>query len=762
MEEVVRLPIQVVDEYSGQLRALQESFKNIKQPDSVKNLSQTFDKIKESAHNLTSFLETGVKAALSGVGIGAFSVTAGISAIAASSLSFGSTIVGLKRVSDETGISIQKLNLLTKAAGKFGVSSETIAPSIKKLTENLRDLSYGYGSLPALNNVKGGPELLARLKKAKTVDEANQIALDAIANTKDNVSKRRLSAILYGNEEMANFGLRGKAAMDKTLSNTGQDIRQIKPDDIKNAEALTKAVGSVKESFQALKEGLGSVLMPTIAELASKLKDFINGNREFLEGKFKEAVGAVINFVKDINWKELGNQIQNFYQAVKDVVKFIGWLLPEKSQYTKSLESVPDKIREAIEKQHPGGSWEYDPRQKESRYRFKDEGAHWYEGSKTLYPSDVIRSQQQPGGVWSDEYDKKSGSVRRFYKFNNQNEDEQNNGLLHRSSYRFGEDADPFGQQKLLQNIALKNIGVGGANSAATTGESSAQRIIKQGVFEALLLFKQWLEVSANEANNFGGNSSGYGNGGGVQKASYTPGRNGGYDAEVPHVSGKTVARGSLAKNQKEAYAALRDEGLSHEDAKTLVGNISGESLANPADYHWDKSHMAQGIVQWDNRRSADIKRQFGKEPRFMSVREQVRAMMWEIKNKYKKTWAAINDKSLSPEKKMSVIVRDYERPGNAEQAIRQRLQHRNGLKVDGQEEQLRQAAPEKKKTPASSNFIQAAFNGANANRDVNGSLDIRLMGFPKGTQTKTDMKDLFRKVEITKARPMVESSMEI
>lgn len=735
MEEVVRLPIKVVDEYSGQLRALQESFKNIKQPDSVKNLSQTFDKIKESAHNLTSFLETGVKAALSGVGIGAFSVTAGISAIAASSLSFGSTIVGLKRVSDETGISIQKLNLLTKAAGKFGVSSETIAPSIKKLTENLRDLSYGYGSLPALNNVKGGPELLARLKKAKTVDEANQIALDAIANTKDNVSKRRLSAILYGNEEMANFGLRGKAAMDKTLSNTGQDIRQIKPDDIKNAEALAKAVGSVKESFQALKEGLGSVLMPTIAELAGKLKDFINGNREFLEGKFKEAVEAVINFVKDINWKELGSAIQNFYQTVKDVVKFIGGLLPEKSQYTKSLESVPDQIREAIEKQHPGGSWEYDPKQKESRYRFKDEGARWYEGSRTLYPSDVIRSQQQPGGEWSDKYDKDAGSIRRSYQF-----EDQNNGLLHRSAFRLD-----------------------GANSAATTGESSAQRVIKQGVFEALLLFKQWLEVSANEANNLGGNSSGYGNGGGFQKASYTPGRNGGmYDAEVPHVSGKTVARGSLAKNQKEAYAALRDEGLSHEDAKTLVGNISGESLANPADYHWDQSHMAQGIVQWDPRRSADIKKQFGKEPRFMSVREQVRAMMWEIKNKYKKTWAAINDKSLSPEKKMSVIVRDYERPGNAEQAIRQRLQHRNGLKVDGQEEQLRQAAPEKKKTPTAGNFIQASFNGANANRDVNGSLDIRLMGFPKGTQTKTDMKDLFRKVEITKARPMVESSMEI
>jgi len=391
-------------------------------------------------------------------------------------------------------------------------------------------------------------------------------------------------------------------------------------------------------------------------------------------------------------------------------------------------------IREAIEKQHPGGSWEYDPKQKESRYRFKDEGAHWYEGSKTLYPSDIIRSQQHPGGEWSDNYDKETGGIRRSYQF-----EDQNNGLLHRSAFRLD-----------------------GANSAATTGESSAQRIIKQGVFEALLLFKQWLEVSANEANSLSGNSSGYGNGGGFQKASYTPGRNGGYDAEVPHVSGKTVARGSLAKNQKEAYAALRDEGLSHEDAKTLVGNISGESLANPADYHWDKSHMAQGIVQWDNRRSADIKRQFGKEPRFMSVREQVRAMMWEIKNKYKKTWAAINDKSLSPEKKMSVIVRDYERPGNAEQAIRQRLQHRNGLKVDGQEEQLRQAAPEKKKTPASSNFIQASFSGENANRDVNGSLDIRLMGFPKGTQTKTDMKDLFRKVEITKARPMVESSMEI
>jgi Phage tail lysozyme len=140
-----------------------------------------------------------------------------------------------------------------------------------------------------------------------------------------------------------------------------------------------------------------------------------------------------------------------------------------------------------------------------------------------------------------------------------------------------------------------------------------------------------------------------------------------------------TAARGTLLSNQKAAYAAALADGLSSDAAKALAANFSGESLRNPADYHWDVRHMAQGIGQWEPSRSAAIKRQFGKYPKDMSVAEQTQAALWEMKTKYPATWRALTGGGSS-ESMIDKLVRDYERPANKDAAIQQRLKFLKGL----------------------------------------------------------------------------------
>jgi hypothetical protein len=135
---------------------------------------------------------------------------------------------------------------------------------------------------------------------------------------------------------------------------------------------------------------------------------------------------------------------------------------------------------------------------------------------------------------------------------------------------------------------------------------------------------------------------------------------------------------GNLRANQKEAYKAAIAEGLNPTAAKALVANMTGESLSKPNDNHWDVSHMSQGIVQWDPSRAAAIKAQFGKEPKDMTVAEQTKAAIWEMKNKYPKTYQALQGND--PQAMMSSLVRDYERPANAAGEIAKRLQHYNNL----------------------------------------------------------------------------------
>lgn len=189
-------------------------------------------------------------------------------------------------------------------------------------------------------------------------------------------------------------------------------------------------------------------------------------------------------------------------------------------------------------------------------------------------------------------------------------------------------------------------------------------------------------------AGTGGGGGMGTGGGGGMERlgqhnAPGEPQRNVWQKAQdFAHdklgVGPGSAPTGSLRANQKEAYNAALQEGLSPTAAKALVANMTGESLAKPNDHHWDVSHMSQGIVQWDPSRAAAIKRQFGKEPRNMTVAEQTKAAVWEMKNKYPRTWNALQ--GSDPRAMMNALVRDYERPANPSGEIAKRMQHFNNL----------------------------------------------------------------------------------
>ncbi|GJD36469.1 phage tail tape measure protein [Methylobacterium aerolatum] len=187
-------------------------------------------------------------------------------------------------------------------------------------------------------------------------------------------------------------------------------------------------------------------------------------------------------------------------------------------------------------------------------------------------------------------------------------------------------------------------------------------------------------------ASAFGGGSGGYGSGSPIDPNDPAQ-KYGKRYFTVPGGIGSgpgTAARGALAANQQEAFKAAREAGLSETAARALVANMSGESLANPRDHHWDRTHMSQGIVQWDPQRAERIRAQFGKLPKDMTVSEQTRAAIWEMKTRpeYAPTWRALQGND--PGEMIGALVRNYERPADKERAIRERFGHYRGFTPNG------------------------------------------------------------------------------
>lgn len=176
--------------------------------------------------------------------------------------------------------------------------------------------------------------------------------------------------------------------------------------------------------------------------------------------------------------------------------------------------------------------------------------------------------------------------------------------------------------------------------------------------------------------------------------------KQGGWLERMRQQYGSTPSGGNLKQNQQEAYKAARAEGLSDSAAKILVANMSGESLKNPGDHHWDRSHMSQGIVQWDPDRSERIRAKYGAYPKDMSVADQTKAAIWEMKTYYGKSYDALTNDNLSPQERLHTVVADYERPKDVDGSVYARMGFYNGLKIDDSNVKQGDVTPSKGGTP--------------------------------------------------------------
>jgi hypothetical protein len=162
---------------------------------------------------------------------------------------------------------------------------------------------------------------------------------------------------------------------------------------------------------------------------------------------------------------------------------------------------------------------------------------------------------------------------------------------------------------------------------------------------------------------------------------------NGSTGAGVASSGGRPPSQ-SLARNQQEAFNAAKSEGMTSKASKLLVANMSGEALHKPNAFNRDYNsrgqfvHMAQGIVQWDENRSERIYKQFGKYPKDMTVTEQTKAAVWEMKTHYKKAWNMLNDESAPDQSRMYGVVKHFEAPAHPDADTIKRLDHLQRMRV--------------------------------------------------------------------------------
>lgn len=630
MAEELVLPASVTDKFSKPLQDLQRRLRDFKATPGLAAVEKHFVGLRKQIEAATGAIRSAGNGLASGLGlpglsIGALSAASAMATLGASVQIFAKNTVDIRKFTQETGIAGQKLKELKAVAAGLGIDESVVQGGLVFGAQNYAALKRGQGNYADIANLRGGGQSIANeLKGAKDANDYTERGLGILNRQKTAEQRRVLSRLIFGTEEYSPFGANGIEDLNQRRKAARASIGGQTKDDEKNAQAFLDATSKISASIDKMTNSVGGTLAPFITQMAESINTFSNDHMGEVKSFFTE-VGKSIN---SVDWAGNTKAIVGFLKDVNDRLNAINDASARAGQFVHDLFTGGGKVQDRPigPVQGSGGS-----------------------GS--------TRDPQAGQGTQSPNVQNNGDDILKGSRYDD-------GGLLHKSAFRPG--------------AALTGI--------SATGSSAAVAVIAAGVLKGMQDFAASLQGSAGGSDGVGASA-----GGGFMNASYQPGGGGirmgggGSGGSMSYTSAKmSVARGALARNQKEGYAALRGLGIDHGTALAVIANASGEALSDPSNVHPDPSRRnpnqkAHGVFQWDDTRAARIAKQFGKRPEKMSVGEQMQAFVWEVQKFYPGVWKVLQS-GASPEEKVAELVRNYEIPRDKAKAIAQRLGMLKGL----------------------------------------------------------------------------------
>lgn len=755
-DEQLRMRAVVVDQSTGPLRNIARQL-NLMNEQRADKLRAQFDNVGKSLKNVSREVVSTSQAmsgmTLIGVGVGA-AITAAITKLR----DFSKNTVVMKELSDLTNFSIKDINNFQRVMKRLDIEPQQAQAGLREFSKHLFEMKYRASEVRnflAQHGAGGLAEQLTQLGKAGKSGEALKVTIDAL---------ERLAKSDPHKAEMLAQALFGNADFFK-LYRFNEELRKVGPAIDRDWEASKRfwdQWNDIEDTVSDVGVKLANALLPSVVLLVKELQKL----------NLNSLVDDATRFLTDIRKTlEAINAIKSgdFSKIPKDLVvpgspqemlrkgrELLGTLPPGLADRAAQQQALLDKKRSdlteiekkitAVDRGSVAEQRLLEQREKlvreidninESIRKFKEEleGAAKkmsYMGSGIGGGGNVINAAYTPGGGGG-------GSPLR--------------------GFRSG------GGFSLLDEGGQGTPGGGRAPGLGGFPMPGGSSPMPPSMRRSLGLPEGGGGGFASPSG-----SGALGGAGGLSTNRFSTGADGG--------TGR-VARGRLAANQQEAYQAAIGAGLSDSAARVLVGNMSGESLKNPRDHHWDVKHMSQGIVQWDPARAERINRQFGKYPKDMSVSEQTQAAIWEMKTHYPRQYRDLQNENLSPEARMRSVVSGYERPANPGAATTQRMGFYRGFQPKGSP--INNVATKREDNPSypigmtdskpmsqqagmqtgmpdrSMVFDKALSNELTSRVEGTGKITVDVNGHP-GTKVSAEAGGLFKDVEINRSIQMTDA----
>lgn len=288
-----------------------------------------------------------LKKSLRGVGKAGGIAVAGLALVTAGVVAFAfkwsAAVDDIGKTSRKIGIASDELQKFQFAAQISGASANDLTTSVRFLLQGMFDArTKGVGPLKEGFDEIG---LVAEDFKGRNLQDTFGIIADAINEIKEPLDRTAIRMKIFGRKAGIELGelLNLSSKEMKALTDRAEDLGGVIGEKgFKAAADFNDAWTEVKFTFGGLVDTLQSEMVPAITGVMDLVRDFIVANKDLINTKLGEWVGAVVKQLKSVDKANIKKAFKKITDAVELLVKVMKGALTVIGAMVKAFKFIVD------------------------------------------------------------------------------------------------------------------------------------------------------------------------------------------------------------------------------------------------------------------------------------------------------------------------------------------------------------------------------------------------------------------------------------
>jgi muramidase (phage lysozyme) len=227
------------------------------------------------------------------------------------------------RLATNLGLSVEELTAWQGAAQRAGGSAEGISNSMKALTQDYQNyLLTGHSQMAAPLNAMGISMLDPKTGQMRPVTEIYKDLADQFSKMSPQEAQAR-GRTLGMDEGTVQLLMKGRKGVEELLE-AQRKLGITTKENSENAIALTNSFLNMRDAITDIGRAIVNDLTPYLTDLLKGMTEWITKNKEWLKQEIAEKVRQFGDWLKSIDWKGIGTQIESFIAQVNKVVEALG------------------------------------------------------------------------------------------------------------------------------------------------------------------------------------------------------------------------------------------------------------------------------------------------------------------------------------------------------------------------------------------------------------------------------------------------------